>query len=80
MRIRGCSVIRTAMALAGTLSLATAAVAQPRLLTVAESSTFAATSRHEDVMTFVRTRSGRPQRLRVETLGTSAEGRQIPCS
>ena len=54
MRIRGCSVVRTAMAVAGTLLLATAALAQPRLLTVAESSTFTTTSRHEDVMTFVR--------------------------
>jgi dipeptidyl-peptidase 4 len=51
---------------------------QEKPLTVAEQSRFKATSRHADVMTFVRTLQGLSPYLRVETLATSAEGRDIP--
>jgi hypothetical protein len=53
-------------------------IAQEKPLTVAEQSQFKATSRHADVMTFVRTLQGLSPYLRVETLATSEEGRNVP--
>ncbi len=49
---------------------------QPR--TVAEATNFAATSRHVDVMDFIRELQRQSAKVRVETLCTSAEGKQIP--
>jgi hypothetical protein len=46
--------------------------------TVAESSGFAATSRHADVMAFVRDLQRQSPLVRVERLCTSAEGRTVP--
>lgn len=51
---------------------------QDKPLTMAEASKFTATSRYTDVMDFVRELQRRSLRLRVETLGMSAEGRKIP--
>jgi murein tripeptide amidase MpaA len=51
---------------------------QEKPLTVAEQSQWKATSRFADVMTFVRTLQRLSPYLRVETLATSAEGRDIP--
>jgi hypothetical protein len=48
------------------------------LLTVAESSEFARTSLHDDVMVFVRQLQKRSNHIRVETLCKSAEGRDVP--
>ena len=49
-----------------------------KLLTVAESSDFTATSMYEDVMVFIRTLQKKNNLMRVETLCTSPEGRKIP--
>jgi hypothetical protein len=46
--------------------------------TVAESSGFAATSRHADVMAFARELQRQSPHVRVEPLATSAEGRVVP--
>ncbi len=46
--------------------------------TVAESSGFTATSRHADVLAFVRELQRQSPYVRVETLATSAEGRMVP--
>ena len=47
-------------------------------LTVAESSDYTKTSRYQDVMQFIRTLQQSSPLLRVETLGRSTEGRDIP--
>jgi hypothetical protein len=47
-------------------------------LTTAESSGYAATSTHADVVAFIRELQRQSSRVRVESLGTSAEGRDIP--
>jgi len=47
-------------------------------LTVAEATSFAATSRHADVMGFIRELQRQSSKVRVETLCTSVEGKQIP--
>lgn len=47
-------------------------------LTRAEASNYAATSSHADVMAFIRDLQALSNRVRVETLGTSTEGRPIP--
>jgi hypothetical protein len=47
-------------------------------LTVAEATNYAATSRYADVMAFLREVQKRSPYLRIETLGRSAEGRDIP--
>jgi dipeptidyl-peptidase-4 len=52
--------------------------AQEEPLTKAESSRYSATSRHKDVLAFIQDLQRRSTRLRVEVLGTSAEGREIP--
>ena len=48
------------------------------LLTVAEASGFTATSRHADVMEFVRKLQRLSPLVRIETLAVSAEGRELP--
>ncbi len=58
------------------LSLSQAQDVRP--LTKAESSEYKATSLHSDVLEFVQALQKSSLRLRVETLGTSAEGRTIP--
>ncbi|MEO8225655.1 MAG: M14 family metallopeptidase, partial [Gammaproteobacteria bacterium] len=47
-------------------------------LTRAESSGYTQTSTHAEVMSFIRALQQQTDRLRVETLGTSTEGRMIP--
>jgi len=51
---------------------------QEKPLTKAESSDYNATSRYADVMDFIRVLQQGSLRLRVETMGVSAEGRDIP--
>ena len=46
--------------------------------TIAESSAYAATSRYPDVMSFIRIMQARSPYIRVETMGVSPEGREIP--
>ena len=53
-------------------------VSKTDLLTVAESSEFTRTSLHDDVMSFVNQLQKRSNRIRVETLCQSAEGRDVP--
>jgi len=47
-------------------------------LTVAEASGYTATSRYDDVLAFIRTLQGQSPLLRVETMCTSPEGREVP--
>ena len=47
-------------------------------LTVAESSDYTATSRHSDVLSFIRTIQSMSSFLKVEKLCTSPEGREVP--
>jgi hypothetical protein len=54
------------------------AAAQEKPLTVAEQSQFKATSRHADVMAIIRALQRMSPYLRVETMATSTEGRDIP--
>jgi hypothetical protein len=54
------------------------ALTQEAPRTVAEASGFRATSRHADVMGFIRDLQRLSSLVRVETLATSAEGRQVP--
>ena len=58
--------------------MSTSLVAADLPRTKAESSNFTATSTHAEVMTFIRELQTRSDRVRVETLGTSTEGREIP--
>jgi len=51
---------------------------EANLQTAAESSQYKSTSRYADVMDYVRELQRRSPYLRVETLSTSAEGREIP--
>ncbi len=60
------------------LFLCSPLLAQQSPLTVAESSGFTATSRHTDVTAFIRELQRTSSQIRVETIGTTAEGRQIP--
>lgn len=60
-------------------ALATTPVAAADLpRTRAEASNYTATSSHADVMAFIQELQQRSNRVRVETLGTSTEGRPIP--
>lgn len=52
--------------------------AQPKPLTIAESSDFEATSRFADVIDFIQALQRQSPLIRVETLCTSAEGRKVP--
>jgi hypothetical protein len=54
------------------------ATAQQGPLTVAEASGFTATSRHADIMEFIRELQRQSPLIRVETLYTSTEGRKAP--
>ncbi len=54
------------------------ALPQNKLLTVAESSGFKATSRYKDVTDFIRELQHLSSRIRVETLCTTSEGRAVP--
>jgi len=54
------------------------APASAKLLTVAEATNYAATSRYADVMNFILEVQKRSPYLRVETLCRSAEGRDVP--
>jgi hypothetical protein len=54
------------------------AIAEQELKTIAESSNFTATSRFADVMAFVNKLKGLSPSLRLETLCTSSEGREVP--
>lgn len=79
MTIRGRSLVPVALAAAVVSYVASSAHAQPTPQTVAESSGFTATSRHADVVAFLRElQRQHPTRVRLETLGTSAEGRAVP--
>jgi len=49
-----------------------------KLQTLVETSGFEATSRHADVMRFVRELQRRSSLVRVETMATSAQGRELP--
>jgi hypothetical protein len=51
---------------------------QPSLLTVAESSNYESTSTYDDVMKFIAELEKRSSFIRVETIGTTAVGRDIP--
>jgi hypothetical protein len=52
--------------------------AQQKPMTVAESSDYTATSRYADVMEFIRQLQSQSPLIRVETLCTSTEGRDVP--
>jgi len=52
--------------------------AEKKPMTVAESSNYTETSRHKDVMDFIRELQKQSPLLRVETMCTSTEGRDIP--
>jgi murein tripeptide amidase MpaA len=70
-----------ALAVTGALVVAPGAPlarAQQKPLTVAEESQYKATSRYADVMKFIAELQARTPFLRVETLCTSAEGRNVP--
>lgn len=67
--------LRTLILLA---AVATPLAAADLPLTRAESSNYAATSSHADVMSFIRELQQRSNRVRVETLATSTEGRPVP--
>ena len=72
--------MKKASILAGVVSciLGIPLTAQQGPLTVAESSGFTATSRHTDVTSFVRELQEMSSNVRVENIGTTAEGRLIP--
>ncbi|MGB7297670.1 MAG: M14 family metallopeptidase [Candidatus Aminicenantales bacterium] len=57
---------------------ASTAAAQEKPLTVAESSGYQATSRYDDVLSFIRSLQRLSPYVRVETLARSPEGRDIP--
>ncbi len=68
----------SACMLAVLVSIPSTTTAQQEPVTVAEASNFTATSKHSDVMDFIRQLQQQSSLLRVETLCTSAEGRQVP--
>jgi hypothetical protein len=79
MTFRGRSLVRVALAAAVVSCVAGSAHAPPTPQTVAESSGFTATSRHADVVAFLRElQRQHPTRVRLETLCTSPEGRAVP--
>jgi Zinc carboxypeptidase len=60
------------------VAVAPVSVAQTAPLTTAERSGFTATSRHADVMAFIRELQRLSTRVRVEQMATSPEGRALP--
>jgi hypothetical protein len=60
------------------MAVASTTAAQDKLLTVAESSNYTATSTYNEVMDFIQALQQRTPDLRVEHLCTSTEGRWIP--
>lgn len=70
--------IPVAIFLACALAADASAAADPPLRTRAEASDYRATSTDEDVAAFIRDLAARSDRVRVESLGTSVEGRDIP--
>jgi len=62
----------------GILAAGSEAVAPDKPLTVAESSGFKATSRHADVLAFIKELERRSPLIRVERLCVSTEGRDVP--
>ncbi len=69
---------RRALILAILLAMSAPLAAADLPQTKAEASNFTATSTHAEVMAFIRDLQARTDRMRVETLGTSTEGREIP--
>ncbi len=65
-------------ALAATLFLNSAALAQAELLTAAESSNYTLTSTHQQVLDFVNKLDKESPYLRIETIGKTTEGKPIP--
>jgi hypothetical protein len=59
-------------------SLYQTVLADKKPLTIAESSNYTATSRYEDVLNFIQELQKQSEWIRVETLCTSTEGRNIP--
>lgn len=78
MKNRGKKLIKFLSIFLWLISLNLFSPAEQKPLTVAESSQFSATSRHGDVMEFIRELSLRSPLLRVETLCQSPEGREVP--
>ncbi|WKZ12420.1 MAG: M14 family metallopeptidase [Gammaproteobacteria bacterium] len=68
---------RALLGVLGTLGAALATAA-PAPVTPAEASGFTATARHAEVMAFIRELQRASPRVRLERLGVSAEGRDIP--
>ncbi|MCJ7582887.1 MAG: M14 family metallopeptidase, partial [Candidatus Aminicenantes bacterium] len=66
------------MALLLTVFFLSQSLAQEKLLTTAESSEFTATSRYDEVMTFIKKLQSLSSLVRVETLCISPEGREVP--
>ncbi len=71
-------ILLKATALVFTLFASLVSLAADPPLTRAESSDYSATSRYGDVMAFIHDLQRQSSRLRVETLGVSPEGKQIP--
>ena len=67
-----------ALALVALPCTAAVLAGQQSLVTVAEASGFTATSRHADIMEFIRQLQRQSPLVRVETMGTSTEGREVP--
>ena len=66
------------LALLITVFFLPSSLAEEKLLTVAESSEFTATSRYADVIDFIKKLQGLSPFIRVETLCVSPEGRDVP--
>ncbi len=66
------------LALLLTIFFLSQSLAEEKLLTVAESSEFTATSRYTEVMDFIKRLQGLSPLIRVETLCVSPEGRDVP--
>ena len=66
------------LSLALLLTLAPPSLADPPPQTVAEKSDYQATSRHADVVAFSEALAKRWLTVRLQTMGTSAEGRKLP--
>jgi Zinc carboxypeptidase len=78
MKKKGRAVFLIPAFILGVTLLGISGLAQQKPLTVAEQSEWKATSRYADVMSFIRSLQEQSPYLRVETLASSAEGRNIP--